>query len=53
MTLTLYRAGEELEVSVVLGTTPQETQPAVQPSASIQQDNGYNGYNGWPFGFGY
>ena len=37
----------------LLGTTPEETQPAVQPSASIQQDNGYNGYNGWPFGFGY
>ena len=53
VTLTLYRDGEELEVSVVLGTTPEETQPAVQPSASIQQDNGYNGYNGWPFGFGY
>ena len=55
LTLTVDRDGESLELDVVLGTTPEEdSQPAVQPSASIQEDDNDGGwYNGWPFGFGF
>ena len=55
VTLTVDRDGESLELDVVLGTTPEEdSQPAVQPSASIQEDDNDGGwYNGWPFGFGF
>ena len=55
VTLTVDRDGESLELDVVLGTTPEEdSQPAVQPSASIQEDDNDSGwYNGWPFGFGF
>ena len=54
VTLTVDRDGESLELDVVLGTTPEEdSQPAVQPSASVQPDYGYGGYGDWPFGFGF
>ena len=55
VTLMVDRDGESLELDVVLGTTPEEdSQPAVQPSASIQEDDNDGGwYNGWPFGFGF
>ena len=54
VTLTVDRDGESLELDVVLGTTPEEdSQPAVQPSASVQPDYGYGGYGGWPFDFGF
>ena len=54
VTLMVDRDGESLELDVVLGTTPEEdSQPAVQPSASVQPDYGYGGYGDWPFGFGF
>ena len=54
VTLTVVRGGETLALEVVLGVTPEEdSQPAVQPSASVQPDYGYGGYGDWPFGFGF
>ena len=54
VTLTVVRGGETLALEVVLGVTPEEdSQPAVQPSASVQPDYGYGGYGDWPFDFGF
>ena len=54
VTLTVVRGGETLALEVVLGVTPEEdSQPAVQPSASVQPDYGYGSYGDWPFDFGF
>ena len=49
VTLTVYRDGETLELTVTLGTAPQEDDSQqAQPQSSQQQNNGYYG---WPFGY--
>jgi serine protease Do len=55
ITLTVYRGGEELELSATLGTTPdttQETDSAPTETQYSQQEQDQQ-QNSWPFGFGF